>query len=51
MKGKRGFEVEIQHIVIAVFVLVVLVLGVSFLLGDKGREIFEAIKNMLRFGK
>jgi hypothetical protein len=41
---------EIGKILIAVVVLLVLVFAFMFLFNEKGGEILEGIKNLLRFG-
>lgn len=50
--NKRGMEAGvIGKLVIAIVVLVLLVFGAWALLGGKGGDILEAIKNAMRFGK
>ncbi len=51
MKKKGEMEIEqIVKILIAVIVLVILVGAAVYLLGDKGGELLQGIKNAMRLG-
>lgn len=51
MKKRGAMELEeIVKLLIAFLVLVVLVGGVIFLLGEKGGEMIQGIKNTMRLG-
>ena len=51
MRGKKGIELEESwKIIVALILLALLIFGVILLLKGKGGQVFESLKNFLRFG-
>ena len=51
-RNKKGQAIsEVTKIVLAVIFLIILVGVIILLVSGRGAEIFDTIKNMLRFGK
>ena len=48
---KKGAADELVKILIAVVVLVLMAAGVILLLSGKGGEMWDAVRNVLRFGR
>jgi len=51
-KGKRAMEIwEIVGLMVAVFLLIIIALAIKFLLIDKGGNLMDFIKHLIRFGR